>query len=66
LVAHPLREKLVKIGARIVRHDRYVAFHLVEVPGAVFAVITGAAEIRPWKQGPVTLSRGAAVGSGPG
>jgi hypothetical protein len=23
---------------------------------------TGAAEIRPWKQGPVTLSRGAAVG----
>jgi Transposase DDE domain group 1 len=27
-----LREKLVKIGARIVRHGRYVVFQLAEVP----------------------------------
>jgi hypothetical protein len=34
-----LREKLVKIGARIVRHGRYVVFQLAEVtvPRALFA-----------------------------
>ena len=36
-----LREKLVKIGARIVRHGRYVIFQLAEVavPRALFADI---------------------------
>jgi hypothetical protein len=36
-----LREKLVKIGARVVRHGRYVAFPLAEVavPRALFAEI---------------------------
>ena len=36
-----LREKLVKIGARIVRHGRYVVFQLAEVavPRALFASI---------------------------
>jgi Transposase DDE domain group 1 len=36
-----LREKLVKIGARIVRHGRYVVFQLAEVavPRTVFAAI---------------------------
>ena len=36
-----LREKLVKIGARIVRHGRYVVFQLAEVavPQALFAEI---------------------------
>ena len=36
-----LREKLVKIGARIVRHGRYVVFQLAEVavPRALFAGI---------------------------
>jgi Transposase DDE domain group 1 len=36
-----LREKLVKIGARIVRHSRYLVFQLAEVavPRAVFAAI---------------------------
>jgi Transposase DDE domain group 1 len=36
-----LREKLVKIGARIVRHGRYVVFQLAEVavPTAFFAEI---------------------------
>jgi Transposase DDE domain group 1 len=36
-----LREKLVKIGARIVRHGRYVVFQLAEVavPRAFFAEI---------------------------
>jgi Transposase DDE domain group 1 len=36
-----LREKLVKIGARIVRHGRYVVFRLAEVavPRALFAAI---------------------------
>ncbi len=26
-----LREKLVKIGAKVVRHGRYVTFHMAEV-----------------------------------
>jgi hypothetical protein len=36
-----LRENLVKIGARIVRHGRYVVFQLAEVavPGSLFASI---------------------------
>jgi hypothetical protein len=36
-----LREKLVKIGARIVRHGRYVVFQLAEMAGprALFATI---------------------------
>ena len=36
-----LREKLVKIGARIVRHGRYVVFQPAEVgvPRALFAAI---------------------------
>ena len=36
-----LREKLVKIGARLVRYGRYVVFQLAEVavPRAVFASI---------------------------
>jgi hypothetical protein len=36
-----LRERLVKIGARIVRHGRYVVFQLAEVavPRALFADI---------------------------
>jgi Transposase DDE domain group 1 len=36
-----LREKLVKIGARIVRHGRYVVFQLAEVavPRALFTEI---------------------------
>jgi hypothetical protein len=36
-----LREKLVKIGARIVRHGRYVVFQLAEVavPRALFTAI---------------------------
>jgi hypothetical protein len=36
-----LREKLVKIGAKIVAHARYVTFHVAEiaVPGDMFAEI---------------------------
>ena len=36
-----LRQKLVKIGARIVRHGRYVVFQLAEVavPRSLFAEI---------------------------
>ena len=36
-----LREKLIKVGARIVRHGRYVVFQLAEVavPRALFATI---------------------------
>ncbi len=36
-----LREKLIKIGARIVHHGRYVVFQLAEVavPRALFAQI---------------------------
>jgi hypothetical protein len=34
-----LREKLIKIGAKVVRHGRYVAFQLAEVaaPRQMFA-----------------------------
>ena len=36
-----LREKLIKIGARIVSHGRYVVFQMAEVavPSALFAEI---------------------------
>ena len=36
-----MRERLIKIGARIVRHGRYVIFQLAEVavPRALFAAI---------------------------
>jgi hypothetical protein len=36
-----LREKLVKIGARIVRHGRYMVFQLAEVavPRSLFTII---------------------------
>ncbi len=36
-----LREKLVKIGATVVRHARYVTFQMAEVaiPGRLFATI---------------------------
>jgi hypothetical protein len=36
-----LREKLVKIGARVVRHGRYLVFQLAEVavPRALFATV---------------------------
>ena len=45
-----LREKLVKIGARIVRHGRYVVFQLAEVavPRTLFAeILRLIAELRP-------------------
>ncbi len=36
-----MREKLVKIGAKVVRHDRYVTFQLAEtaIPRRLFAEI---------------------------
>ncbi len=36
-----LREKLIKIGAKVVRHGRYVTFQLAEVaiPKSLFAEI---------------------------
>jgi len=38
-----LREKLVKIGAKVTRHSTYVTFQLAEVPvtRGLFAVILG-------------------------
>jgi hypothetical protein len=38
-----LREKLAKIGAKVVRHGRYVTFQLAEVavPGNLFREILG-------------------------
>jgi hypothetical protein len=41
VVDDPAREKLIKIGARIVRHGRYAVFELAEVavPLALFAEI---------------------------
>ncbi len=36
-----LREKLIKIGAKVARHGRYITFQLAEVaiPRALFAMI---------------------------
>ncbi len=36
-----MREKLIKIGAKVVRHGRYVTFQLAKaaIPGALFAEI---------------------------
>ena len=45
-----LREKLIKIGARIVMHGRYVAFQMAEVaiPRQIFAgILRLIAELRP-------------------
>ena len=41
-----LREKLIKIGAKVVRHARYVTFQLAEVavPRELFAAILGRIE----------------------
>ena len=38
-----LREKLIKIGAKVVRHGRYITFQLAEVaiPRTLFAEILG-------------------------
>jgi hypothetical protein len=51
-----LREKLVKIGARIVRHGRYVVFQLAEVavPRALFATILH--QIEHLRRPPVTAA----------
>jgi hypothetical protein len=45
-----LKEKLIKIGAKVVRHGRYVIFHMAEVaiPRQLFQEILGLiAEQRP-------------------
>ena len=45
-----LKEKLIKIGAKVVTHARYVAFQMAEVaiPRDLFAEILGMiAELRP-------------------
>jgi hypothetical protein len=45
-----LKEKLIKIGAKIVRHGRYVAFQMAEVaiPRNLFAdILRLIAELRP-------------------
>ena len=45
-----LKEKLIKIGAKVVSHGRYVAFQMAEVaiPGNLFAdILRMIAELRP-------------------
>jgi hypothetical protein len=45
-----LKEKLIKIGAKVVSHDRYVAFQMAEVaiPRALFSdILRLIAELRP-------------------
>jgi hypothetical protein len=45
-----LKEKLIKIGAKVVRHGRYVAFQMAEVaiPRNLFAnILQMIAELRP-------------------
>src|SRR5271166_1713819 len=44
-----LKEKLIKIGAKVVSHGRYVAFQMAEVavPKVLFAEVLRLAELRP-------------------
>jgi hypothetical protein len=45
-----LKEKLIKIGAKVVSHGRYLAFQMAEVaiPGTLFAeILRLIAELRP-------------------
>jgi hypothetical protein len=45
-----LKEKLIKVGAKVVSHDRYVAFQMAEVaiPRNLFAdILRLIAELRP-------------------
>jgi hypothetical protein len=45
-----LKEKLIKIGAKVVRHGRYVAFQMAEVaiPRNLFAnILQMIAQLRP-------------------
>ena len=50
-----LREKLIKIGAKVVSHAKYVVFQLAEVavPGKLFArILERIAHLRPaWASG---------------
>jgi hypothetical protein len=51
-----LKEKLIKIGAKVVSHGRYVAFQMAEVaiPRTLFAdILRLVAELRP---SPASLS----------
>ena len=53
-----LKEKLIKIGAKIVSHGRYVAFQMAEVavPRMLFAEILGLiTELRPPLPGPMPV-----------
>ncbi len=45
-----LCEKLIKIGAKVVRHGRYITFHIAEVaiPRSLFAsILRPIGELRP-------------------
>ncbi len=62
-----LREKLIKVGARVVRHDRYITFQLAEVaiPRTLFAEILGLIDgLRPAQHTPVLLGDLDATGWG--
>jgi hypothetical protein len=50
-----LREKLIKIGAKVVSHGRYVAFQMAEVsiPRSLFAAIVE--RIATLRSPPVTI-----------
>jgi len=44
-----LKEKLIKIGAKVVSHGRYVVFQMAEVaiPRQMFQILRLIAELRP-------------------
>ena len=55
-----LREKLIKIGAKVVRHGRYIAFNMAEVtiPRTLFVEILRLIEgLRPAPELPIRLRR---------
>ena len=43
MIAAPLRERLVKIGAKVVSHGRYVTFQMAEVAVPRAAAVRGGA-----------------------
>ena len=44
-----LREKLIKIGAKVVRHGRYITFQMAEVAGEVLDLLGNLEEVHPFE-----------------
>ena len=62
-----LKQKLIKIGAKVVGHGRYIAFQMAEVaiPRELFAdILRLIAELRPPPEWPAAMSWSRKTGQG--